>query len=84
MYINTNLVNTDSENFIIDNFNYMGPCEYFKERCTLRNYSQTVSTNNFEKPMYYLIPEIENSSILAFNTELSEADILYLSLISQS
>lgn len=84
MYINTKLANNDTNNFIIDNFNYMGPCEHFRENCTLRNYSQTVSTTNFQKPMYYLIPEIENSSILVFNKELDESDILYLSLISQS
>lgn len=83
MYINTKLVN-NSPNFIIDNFNYMGPCDSFKNRCTLRNYSQTVSTGTFEKPMYYLIPEIDNSSILAFNKMLNESEIFYLSLISQS
>lgn len=72
------------DRFIIDNFNYMGPCEDFKDRCTLRNYTQTVSTGSFKKPMYYMIPEVDNSSIVVFNKELSEQDILYLSLISKS
>lgn len=84
MYVNTTLVNSDTNNFIVDNFNYMGPCEEFKDRCTLRNYSQTVSTNTFEKPMYYLIPEVDNSSIVVFNKALTEQEILYLSLISKS
>lgn len=83
MYVNTKLV-SNSENFIVDNFNYIGPCKYFKETSTLRNYSQTVTTTDFEKPMYYLIPEVDNSSILVFNKELNASDIFYLSLISQS
>lgn len=82
-YINNEYIN-DSTNFIIDNFNYMGPCEKFKDTCTLRNYSQTVSTVNNKTPMYYLIPEVDNSSIVIFNTELSKEDIFYLSLISKS
>lgn len=84
MYVNTKLVNTDTDNFIVDNFNYMGPCEEFRDVCTLRNYTQTVSTNDFQRPMYYLISEVDNSSILVFNKELNEEDILYLSLISKS
>ena len=84
MYVNTTLVNTDTNNFIIDNFNYMGPCEYFKDRCTLRNFSQTVNTGTFKKPMYYLIPEVNNSSIVVFNRELTNQEIQYLSLISKS
>lgn len=72
------------DRFIVDNFNYMGPCEEFKERCTLRNYSQTKAADTYTKPMYYLMPEVENSSILVFNKELDEEDILYLSLISKS
>lgn len=77
-------ISTYLDRFIVDNFNYMGPCAQFKERCTLRNYSQTKSTDTYQKPMYYLIPEVKNSSILAFNRELNDADILYLSLISKS
>lgn len=72
------------DNFIIDNFNYMGPCEYFRELCTLRNYSQTTSLIDYDPPMYYLIPEVKTSSFMAFNKALDETEIAYLALISQS
>lgn len=84
MYVNTKLANEDTDNFIVDNFNYMGPCKEFKDKCTLRNYSQTVATIDYKKPMYYLIPEVDNSSIVVFNRELTEPEIRYLALISKS
>ena len=81
MYIGTELVN-NNEGFIVDNFNYMGPCQDFIRYSTLRNYSQTVSTQ-FEAPMYYFLPGVENTSIIAFNIALDEDDIEYLSIISR-
>lgn len=81
MYIGTELVN-NNEGFIVDNFNYMGPCQDFMRYSTLRNYSQTVSTQ-FEAPMYYFLPGVENTSIIAFNIALDEDDIEYLSIISR-
>lgn len=81
MYIGTELVN-NNEGFIVDNFNYMGPCQDFIKYSTLRNYSQTVSTQ-FEAPMYYFLPGVENTSIIAFNIALDEDDIEYLSIISR-
>ena len=82
MYLNNTLLNS-STNFIVDNFNYMGPCPYFKDTCTLRNYSQTNNSSTFKKPMYYLLPDVETSSIVVFNKELSESEINYLSFISK-
>lgn len=82
MYLNNTLLNS-STNFIVDNFNYMGPCHYFKDTCTLRNYSQTNNSSTFKKPMYYLLPDVETSSIVVFNKELSESEINYLSFISK-
>lgn len=81
MYIGTELVN-NNEGFIVDNFNYMGPCQDFIKYSTLRNYSQTVATQ-FEAPMYYFLPGVENTSIIAFNIALDEDDIEYLSIISR-
>lgn len=84
MYMGTKLLNNITDRFVNRTFNYIGPNQLIKDRCTLRNYTQTVSTGDFKKPMYYYIPGVENSSIFVFNIELSEADIAYLALISQS
>lgn len=81
MYLGTEEV-SNTEYFIVDNFNYMGPCKYFKDTCTLRNYSQTVATDNFNSPMYYVLPEVDISSIIVFNKELSQEDIAYLAFVS--
>lgn len=80
----TKLLNNTPERFINRTFNYLGPNQNIKDRCTLRNYTQTSSTGDFKKPMYYYIPGVENSSIFVFNKVLTDADIAYLALISQS
>lgn len=84
MYMGTKLLNNTPERFINRTFNYLGPNQNIKDRCTLRNYTQTSSTSDFKKPMYYYIPGVENSSIFVFNKVLTDADIAYLALISQS
>lgn len=83
-YKSSDNISSNVDNFIVDNFNYMGPCEYFRETCTLRNYSQTTNLIDFSQPMYYLIPEVKSSSFMAFNKALNEDEISYLALISQS
>lgn len=69
---------------IIDNFNYMGPQIRFRDRTTLRNYSQTVETSDYEEPMYYVLPNIETTTFMAFNREITLDEIVYLSSVSQS
>lgn len=81
MYLGTEEV-SNTNYFIVDNFNYMGPCKYFKNTCTLRNYSQTVSTDSFSSPMYYVLPDVEISSIIVFNKELTKEEIAYLAFVS--
>lgn len=69
---------------IIDNFNFMGPQIRFKERNTLRNYTQTVQTSDYMQPMIYVLPQIQTTTFMAFNREITLDEIVYLSSVSQS
>lgn len=75
---------SEEDCLIEDNFNYMGPCKYFKDTTTLRNYTQTVNTSTYEDPMIYLLPHIEITTFLAFSRELTTEEITYLSAVDQS
>lgn len=83
LYIGTELMNNRPD-YIIDNFNYMGPCQAFKNTSTLRNYSQTAVTTTFAQPMFYFLTGIDHTSIIAFNREIVVEDIEYISLVNQS
>lgn len=82
LYIGTTDV-TGKEGYVVDNFNYFGPCPLFKESCTLRNYTQTSELALNEGPMYYP-SKMNMSSIFSFNKELTLTDINYMALIYQS
>lgn len=69
--------------FVIDNFNYMGPCQEFKTTSTLRNYTQTSSLADYTDPTYYILKNTSFSALFAFNEELSITDLNYLALIYQ-
>lgn len=68
-------------NPVIDEFNYMGPYQNSMERCTIRNYDQTVETIDYNTPMIYSLPNIKTTSIMCFDEEISEEVIKYLSII---
>lgn len=69
---------------IVDNFNYMGPQIRYKDTTTLRNYTQTVATTDYEDPMIYVLPDVVITTFMAFNRELTYDEIVYLSSVSQS
>lgn len=69
---------------IIDNFNYIGPQVRYRDRTTLRNYTQTVATSDYEEPMIYVLPDVTITTVMAFNREITLDEIIYLSSVSQS
>lgn len=79
MYINTLKVT----NSVVDNYNYFGPCEYFKNRCTLRNYTQTSEVLTYEDPNIYLLEDVNISEIMVFSEVINTDIITYLSLVNQ-
>ncbi len=80
MYIDDKLI-TD---VVIDNFNFFGPCEEIREECTLRNFSQTVSTIDFDDPNIYVLQDVDITGIYVFTECITPEIIKYLSLINQS
>lgn len=79
LYIDT----VKATNVVVDNFNYFGPCEYFRDRCTLRNYTQTSEVLDYETPYLYIIEDIEITEIMVFQEEIDPSVITYLSLVNQ-
>ena len=70
----------------------------FKEACTIKNYTSFTETIpygtpvtysgssivNYEDTVYYYLDTIKTTSVVTFGRALSESDIQYIALISQS